>query len=124
MATLADYKCPCGNVFEEMAGRVTTCPKCGGIAHRIISLRGSYREDAPWLASVLEVVDKEGVEPETKAFLASPTRSNWKAWMKVRGLRPHEEGERPTPQHKDQDHRALTDQIMKRHQERKTLVVR
>lgn len=72
------------------------CPKCSGEMVKIISVNGvnTANQDAEWLKSVREVVDKEG-GPHCQAFLKDPTRDNYKRWMKGEGIRPLEPGERP-----------------------------
>lgn len=100
---LYDFKCSkCDEIFERFAPqqeRVCKCAKCGfEQAHRIVSIgRSAYRPDATWLESVLEVVDKTDKNPATQAFLQDPTRHNYHAWMKAKGLRPMSENEFRNP---------------------------
>ena len=100
-----DNECMQCGVFEAIAGyndTVLMCPKCGKPSHRIIS--GSHRtqDDASWIRSVLDVMDKESKEPHTREFLKRPTRENYKNWMKATGLRHFEPGEeRQRPQEPD-----------------------
>jgi len=126
-----DYECKSGHTTETVRGidvsRIT-CPVCGKKARRIISLTGvnCINEDAGWVKQVLEVVDKKGREPETKEFLKNPTRSNYKAWMKARGLRhlePGEENNRPEPVNKE-DKRRRMKFIMENYRKRTALEVR
>uniref|UniRef100_A0A6M3JW57 Putative regulatory protein FmdB zinc ribbon domain-containing protein n=1 Tax=viral metagenome TaxID=1070528 RepID=A0A6M3JW57_9ZZZZ len=127
-----DYSCEsCGNIHETVKGIDVTrikCPACGKTAKRIISLAGvnTINEDAGWIKGVLEVVDKQGQEPETKEFLRNPTRSNYKAWMKARGLRHYEPGEentRPEPVNQE-DKRRRMKYVMDNYQKRNALEVR
>lgn len=125
---LYDYQCKeCGATFETLMpaddSAPIDCPNCGATerAHRIISLgRGnSMPEDAGWIRSVLEVVDKRG-GPHCQEFLRHPTRSNWKAWMKGENLRPIEEGEAHLPQEKSTKEikAEVMPQIMAAHRKR------
>jgi putative FmdB family regulatory protein len=95
---LYDYECPrCGKIEEHYAlpdEKEMAC-SCGVMARRIFSPGNKHpNEDAGWIASVLEVVDKEG-GPHCQAFLKDPTRTNYRNWMKAEGLRPFEDGEKP-----------------------------
>lgn len=104
------------------------CESCHCKARRIISFGKVYtsNEDAAWIRSVLEVVDKKGKEPETKAFLKNPNRSNMKAWMKARGLRHMEPGEEnvkmPDPIEAGRERRLKY--MWEQHQKRNRLEVR
>ncbi|MHC4310894.1 MAG: FmdB family zinc ribbon protein [Planctomycetota bacterium] len=89
-----DFECgSCGAIHERYARieeEVMPCEECASDAYRIISVSGHYcaNEDAPWLKSVLEVVDKDPNKAHCQDFLKSPTRSNWKRWMAGEGLKP------------------------------------
>jgi putative FmdB family regulatory protein len=89
-----DYECgSCGAITERYAkidDEILACEKCASDAYRIISVGGHYcgNQDAPWLKSVLEVVDKDPSKPHCVEFRKNPTRANWKAWMKGEGIRP------------------------------------
>jgi putative FmdB family regulatory protein len=101
MFKLYDHECKlCGHVFERLAdpNSIVYCEKCGGYTKRIISMRGvnTSNQDAPWIRSVTEVVDKEG-GAHCQQFLKDPTRDNLKNWMKVEGVRHYEPGERIKP---------------------------
>ena len=129
---LYDFKClKCDHVFEGFARyeeRGKPCPKCEQVSIRLISLGTSaYREDAAWIESVLEVVDKTSKKPATRAFLESPTRANYKAWMKENGLRHMEEGEftRPNVDRALEKHkRNMTTALLRQRRERNTINVR
>lgn len=132
MMPVYDYICEkCGTTIETVRGidvDEIKCHRCGGEAHRIISLRShnTFNEDAGWIKDVLEVVDKKGKEPETKEFLRNPTRSNMKAWMKARGLRHMDQGEekeRPEIVNKVDRERRLKF-MLDRHMKRTALEVR
>ena len=100
---LYDHQCAdCGHIFESLAKMDDTgpleCPECGGKARRIISVSGTNcaNEDAEWIRSVTEVVPKgEDATPIDREFVRNPTRTNYRRWMKARGLRHLEPGEKP-----------------------------
>lgn len=122
-----DHLCKCGKTFEAimpMDRETAVCPECGEQAKRIISCSGQNcaNEDAEWIRSVLEVVDKDSNAPHVKRFLKEPTRSNYKAWMRGEGIRPLEPGEeRRRPSRIDD--RMMTDKIMRMRQERRRLEI-
>jgi hypothetical protein len=136
---LSDFECKkCGNIFEELIQadeQERPCPRCYNymagdvMAKRIISLGRVYsgNQDAPWIKSVLEVVDKDSKKPHVQEFLKNPTRSNYKKWMKGEGLRPAdytEHGGPPTfrkPPLPDTD--KMAQDLYRRHRERKSLSV-
>lgn len=100
---LYDHECSCGMVFEDLAGmaeEVRPCPGCGAMARRIVSVSGCYlgNQDAAWLKTVQEVVDKQSTKPATREFLRNPTRQNWKDWMRAEGIRPMEGMEHRRPE--------------------------
>ena len=123
-----DYECrKCGKTHEVITGADDTgdryCPHCiEGMARRIISATGQYcgNEDATWLKCVREVVGKETAEGI--AFHNNPTRSNYKAWMKKKGLRPLENNEPLRPAEKDMSH--VDKELLRRHRERNRITVR
>ncbi len=94
---LYSYECKCGLITDKMF-KITNKPKsikcpCGKIAKSIINPSFTPSYDAPWLTSVLEVVDKDPRKAHCQEFLKHPTRSNHKKWMKGEKLRPLEPGE-------------------------------
>ena len=126
---LYDFECPkCGSIHEaiepmDVKHRPCSAPGCRGRAKKIISAGGvnCANEDAAWIRSVREVVDKDG-GVHCQAFLKDPTRANYKAWMKGEGLRPLERGEeksRPVPV----DEGRLTRKVIERHRQRCTIEV-
>lgn len=147
---LYDWECrACGAIFEAMAPmdmQRIPCIKCDPIrpgpplspdmspefefkplimAERIISTsRGFYRPDAPWIETVREVVDKDDPHPAVRRFLETPNRRNHQAWMKYRGIRPMEDGERPIPKPPEIDHVALSRKLLDRHKDRCRIEVR
>ncbi|MFU2208500.1 zinc ribbon domain-containing protein [Solidesulfovibrio sp. C21] len=93
---LYDFRCRvCGRVFEAMApmdGSDGVCG-CGGAATRLVSAGRAYRADADWIASVTDVVDKASPSPHVRAFLADPSRANYRRFLRGEKIRPMEEGE-------------------------------
>ena len=93
---LYDFTCRvCGRTFEAMAAMDAgegTC-LCGGSARRLLSVGRGYRADADWLESVAVVAEKDSDKPHVRAFLAEPSRANYRRWMQGEGLRPLEDGE-------------------------------
>jgi putative FmdB family regulatory protein len=93
---LYDFECRvCGRTFEAMAAVEAgegVCA-CGGSARRLVSVGRAYRADADWLESVTAVVEKDTAAPHARAFLADPSRANYRRWMRGEGLRPMEAGE-------------------------------
>ena len=99
-----DYECPKCGVFESIEPLnkpLLWCPNgCELIAKRIISVSGVHtaNDDAAWVRSCLEVVDKESQAPHVAEFRKNPTRTNLRRYMSGEGLRhlePGEEGRRP-----------------------------
>ena len=98
-----DFECPsCGHISELYAhtdDKILPCDECGADANRLFSFGSRVNtsiEDADWIRSVTDIVDKDNPAPHVQAFLKNPTRTNWKNWMKGEGLRPFEPGERPS----------------------------
>jgi putative FmdB family regulatory protein len=130
---LYDYECgDCGIVAEHFAGFAqTTMPcQCGSQAKRIISVSGQYcgNQDAPWLRSVLDVVDRESTKPHVRAFVQNPTRDNYKRWMKGEKIVPmdHTEGGGPPTYLKPPvpDMKSIKKEIFEKHRARKAIEVR
>ncbi|MEL7641363.1 MAG: zinc ribbon domain-containing protein [Solidesulfovibrio sp.] len=97
---LYDFACRvCGRTFEAMAkmGEGQSVCACGGTAERLLSVGGGYRADADWLPSVMAVVDKDSPKPHVRAFLAEPSRANYRRWLAGEKLRPLEGGESRRP---------------------------
>ena len=127
---LYDFECTnCGNIDERIEHYdvdTAPCSKCSCKAKRIISVNGPNcaNEDAGWLSSVLEVVDKESDLPHTREFLKNPTRSNYKAWMKERNLRPFEPGEERKMKPDPPNFERLGNKLWEEHRKRNRLEVR
>ena len=123
---LVDFECILAHRTEHIVDsdvHSLVCPLCGEVAYRIISYGSAYRrEDAPWLETVKEVVDKDSKDPATRRFLAEPTRANREAWMKERGIRPYEPGDKPDKSEPDTARTA--ERLMHRHYERKAITIR
>ena len=123
-----DFECEeCKGISEHimsvtLSGCYVDCPYCNGMAYKIISASGAFcsNEDAAWIRSVREVVDKEGGKA-SQQFLRDPTRANYKKWMKDTGLRPLESGERRKPEPTNE--KRLCEQVMRMRQERNKLIV-
>jgi len=95
---IKDYLCEsCGETTEYYVKspipKFIPCPVCKGHAKKIISMRQTEPIDCAWLKSVTEVVNKSSKAPHCTEFLKSPTRQNYKNWMKGEKLRPLEKGE-------------------------------
>ena len=124
-----DYECcQCGQVHEVITGPNDTanrvCPVCEiGMTHRIISASGHYlgNQDATWLKSVGEVVDKDS--PAGREFLKNPTRENRRRWMQANGLREYEPGERTKPVPTNMDSPKVTAQLARLAQKRRAISI-
>jgi putative FmdB family regulatory protein len=110
----------CGALFEILAAadEQVTCPYCGFSCKRLISASGvnTANQDADWIRSVTEVVDKESSKPEAREFLRHPTRDNMHNWMKAEGIRHYESGESLRPPKRDMS--KINDHVMREYQER------
>jgi len=95
---LYDFACPnCGRVTEILAPmdqQVAACPDCHSEAHRIISSRSAYRDEAGWVASCVVGFDPDDVRPEVRAYLANPAdRQALSRAMRAAGIRHMDYGE-------------------------------
>jgi len=109
---------------------ITRCPRCGkGGMLRIISSSGQYtaNQDAPWIKSVLEVVDRKSPAPHVQEFLKHPTRSNYKQWMKKEGIRPADHSDAGAPpvyrRPPDPDLSRIQKEVWEKHRERKRIEI-
>ena len=112
------------NTFCRECGTalLLTCSQCGGEAKRIFSPGNNHpNEDAEWIRSVREVVDKEG-GPHCQAFLKDPTRTNYENWKKTEGLRHLESGEKRYRPEFDLD--KHTERVFREHQRASALEIR
>ena len=123
-----DFECEKCNKITEHILKVSNSEQaiqceCGGLADKIITASGQFcaNEDADWIRSIREVVDKEGGKASQR-FLKEPTRENYKKWKKETGVRHLEPGEGPSkPEPMDMD--KMTKDVMRRRQERKQLII-
>ncbi|BAH73917.1 zinc ribbon domain-containing protein [Solidesulfovibrio magneticus] len=120
---LYDFACRvCDREFEAMApmDRTENICTCGGSAKRLLSVGRGYRADADWLPSVTAVADKTSPAPHVRAFLAEPSRANYRRFLRGEGIRPQEPGEerarRPDPGP------AVAREVLERHKARRGLV--
>lgn len=123
---LFDYECIiCGELTERLNPsdiETIMCPKCGANATKIISGSGRLPDDAPWIKSVVDVVDKANPAPHVQEFVRHPTRANYKRWMRAEGLRHLEPGERPA-RNTDHDLARIRADVIKKHFERKKISI-
>ena len=132
---LVDFECQnkkCGHITEELCDaerQEITCPKCRKKAKRIISVGHMFVDDenAPWIRSVLDVVDKDSTKPHVQEFMRNPTRENYKKWMKGEGIRPldhNEHGAPPVFRKPEVDLSGVHKEVFRKFQERHRLEVR
>ena len=125
---LYDYACQqCHNTSEDYAQHDDMRPKqceCGGSMARCVSWGGMnvFREEAPWVATCKDVIAKDTKDPTARQFLAEPTRTNLKRWMKANNLRHLCEGEQHANRVMQREReaafeRGLVDGAMRRLQE-------
>lgn len=130
---LSDFEClECGEIFEQLCNsddQTGVCLTCGAEAKRIITLGMVYlgNQDATWIKSVLDVVDKDSTKPHVKAFRENPNRENYKAWMKGEGIRPADHtdhGAPPVVRKPHVDRSRINEEVFRRFRERSRLEVR
>ena len=127
MINVRDFECQyCGRVHEAFVHsdkEFDSCPVCGFAARKIITVGTVHcgNEDATWLKSVTEVVDKEG-GAASQEFIKNPTRTNYKRWMKAEGLRPLEPGEKPSKP-PSVDEREVQKQVWEKYRERNRMEI-
>ena len=127
-----NYLCDdCGREFEAIGGyddKTFDCV-CGGHAHRVIAASGAYlgNQDAAWLKTVVEVVDKSGGQ-HCQEFIKNPSRDNYRRWMKGEGIQPLEPGEKGGSQRTDRDraeeHRGRVRECKEKYRRRNSIQVR
>lgn len=129
---LYDFQCRAGHTTEAFKSPNTKrirC-KCGLWAKRIISISGQFcaNQDAPWLRTVLDVVDKTDRRAHVQNFVKNPTRENYKAWMKAEKIRPMDYTEHGAPPAAKKpapvDLSGVRREMLERHMDRKRLEVR
>jgi len=127
-----DYECMlCGEITEHYVKSPTPnyfpCPVCKGHAKKIISMRMTEPIDCSWLKSVTEVVNKSSKDPHCTEFLKSPTRQNYKNWMKGEGLRHVEDGEKSsylTKPDRESKLKVMKHKMQLKYRERNALTVK
>ena len=129
----ADFECRSGHVTEHLIHvkqKKVDCSVCGKSAKRIISVNGQScaNQDAPWIKSVLDVVDKSNPARHVQEFVRQPTRANYKAWMRGEGIRPldHTEHGAPPVARKPEppDMSGVVHELLERHRDRSRVEVR
>ena len=135
-----DYECKhCGHlevdVYSGLEDQHLDCVSCPEKMERIISLSGVHcaNEDADWIRSVTEVVEKDGSCRASMEFLQRPTRTNYKNWLAAKGLR-HVENEKGGPpmaidrrgieQRERETHEKITKGVMERRIKRNRIELR
>ena len=129
---LHDYECKnCGYRFESIVKwdeHIIFCPQCNEkTAKRVYDKFKGLRHDAPaWLKKTVEIVDKEG-DHVCQEFIKHPTRANYHRWMKHKGLRPLEPGEKvkhgKTKEEKDAFRKAHFKKVMENFKKRESISI-
>ncbi len=99
MSPVYQLRCDNGHEFEVVCPiqdrNLQTCD-CGAKS-RVVPATGLVNcanEDTPWIRTIREVVDKESSDPYDRAMLqAGATRSDYRKWLKAKGIRHLEPGE-------------------------------
>lgn len=121
---LFDFRCRrCRAIFEDLVRPSEHNPvhSCGGETDRLIGISRVYlgNQDADWLKSVGEVVDKDPSKPHCREFLKNPTRHNYNEWMRGEGIRPMDDGEHMRPRKPDPvDEGAIVNDMVRLRKER------
>jgi len=107
----------CGMEEERIADfdtEIMPCEFCCGESYKQFSFGQSFevREDAPWIRTVLDVVDKESCDPTDRRFISEPNRGNYHAWMRHHNLRPFENS-RDFPKKQDIDIESVAHDLLK-----------
>lgn len=124
---LNDFLCTsCGHVEEQFeTKRTIKCSKCGKDSKKLISVSGvnTFTQDARWIRSIREVVEKGSGKQHCEEFLKDPTRKNYQNWMKGEGLRHLEPGEKAVKPDEAADHRRITKEVYDKHRKRCALEI-
>lgn len=133
---LFDFECAdCDVVFEALLDVSTnvhtynqwpSCPLCDGKnTEKIIGVSTVYvgNQDANWLKSVSEVVDKAPWKPHCVEFLKNPTRANHRAWMKGEGLRMMEDGEQHQRKKPEINEEKIMKEVWDKYRKRNTITL-
>ena len=131
MSPVYDFCCRAGHITEHYTPLRTKHIKCqcGLRAKRIISASGHFvaDENAPWIKSVLDVVDKDSKKAHVQEFIKNPNRENYHKWMRGEGLRPVDQTEHGgPPSYKKEggpDLDKVTRQIMAERAKRNRIVI-
>lgn len=129
MAPVYDFECEKGHITESIEHHSVDniqCRRCRGRARKIITLNGPncVNEDADWIRSVLDVVDKDSRARHVLEFRQNPTRENYRKWMKNEGLRHLEPGEERKPYPDAPDMSKARKEVWDKHVRRNRLEVR
>jgi hypothetical protein len=87
---------------------------------RIITMSGEHtgNQDAPWVRTVDDIIEKDSKDPRDQKFLKSGmTRRDLKTWQKERNLRhmtPGEKPRRPPAPDMEKINKKLTENLIKR----------
>ena len=122
------YRCEeCGEELDhacKMDSRPAfiVCAVCDAKMIQAPALGAILGDEATWLKSVTEVVNRDG-GPHCQRFLKDPSRSNYRAWMKGENLRPMEPGESTWKRPPKRDRRKVVNEVMKMRQQRKAITI-
>jgi putative FmdB family regulatory protein len=121
------FKCPdCGHYEEQIftiASRPDSIPcPCGGKATRRIGVSSAdcFSERPAWIASVGDIVNPNGSHAE-REFYVNRTRENYSRFLREKGLRHVEPGERLGKHTKPVDLGKITREVYERQRERKKI---
>lgn len=117
----------CGNE-KEIICRFKDRPEgepceCGGLYIHVFAAGEVYcgNQDADWLKTVPDVIDKDTSNPVAREFIKNPTRKNYHSWMKSEGIRPLENNEplKPPPP----DLSRVYKEVWRNHQKRNRIEI-
>lgn len=125
---LFDFQCQsCGRIEERMIDRdtETVICTCGGTMTKYFGRSAGARlnDDAGWIKTVVEVVDKDSQAPHVAEFRRNPTRENMRKWMQGEGIRHLEDNEKPN-RRPGLDVKRHAEKIMQMRMERNRIEVR
>lgn len=126
---LHDYQCETCGTFDSMVEwdeLQTPCPKCGAKCSRIYTCRGALHEAPAWVKESMKVIDKS--DPEARKLLDTGSRSDLHQFMKKKGIRFMEDGEKvltnkDRERQADIDHARITEEVVNRHIQRNRIEV-
>jgi hypothetical protein len=121
------YVCDCGEKFTQMfpmneRPESVPCKNCKGIAKYRISVSSAdcFSERPAWIASVGDIVNPNGSHAE-REFYGNRTRENYNRFLREKGLRHVEPGERLGKNTKPVDLGKITREVYERQRERKKI---